>query len=43
MVSHDRYLINKLADKVYALGPQGARLYNGNYDYYLERRASVSA
>ncbi len=38
VVSHDRYLINKLADKVYALTPQGAELYHGNYDYYLEKR-----
>ena len=39
VVSHDRYLINKLADKIYVLGPQGARLYRGNYDAYLEQRA----
>ncbi len=38
VVSHDRYLINKLADKLYVLSPQGAKLYTGNYDYYLERR-----
>ena len=38
IVSHDRYLINKLADKLYVLGPQGARLYRGNYDAYVERR-----
>lgn len=38
VVSHDRYLINKLADKVYALTPKGAELYHGNYDYYLEKR-----
>ncbi len=38
VVSHDRYLINKLADKLYVLSPAGARLYAGNYDYYLERR-----
>ena len=38
VVSHDRYLINKLADKVYVLEKDGARLYPGNYDYYLERR-----
>lgn len=42
VVSHDRYLINKLADKLYVLGPQGARLYRGNYDYYLEKRESES-
>lgn len=38
VVSHDRYLINKLADKIYALTPDGATLYHGNYDYYLEQR-----
>ncbi len=38
VVSHDRYLINKLADKVYALDKAGAKLYPGNYDYYLEKR-----
>ena len=42
-MSHDRYLINKLADKVYVLGPWGAALYHGNYDYYLERREAMEA
>ena len=43
IVSHDRYLINKLADKLYVLGPQGARLYRGNYDAYVERREQEEA
>ena len=30
--------INKLADKIYVLGKDGARLYLGNYDAYLEQR-----
>ena len=38
VVSHDRYLINKLADKVVLLTPQGTRTYLGNYDQYLETR-----
>ena len=38
VVSHDRYLINKLADKVVLLTPQGTRTYLGNYDQYLEER-----
>ncbi len=38
VVSHDRYLINKLADKVYVLGKDGAKLYLGNYDSYLDQR-----
>ena len=43
VVSHDRYLINKLADKLYVLGPEGAKLYRGNYDFYLEKRAAEEA
>ena len=38
VVSHDRSLINKLADRLYVLGKDGAKLYPGNYDYYLEKR-----
>ncbi len=38
VVSHDRYLINKLATKVYFLSPDGAALYRGNYDDYLSTR-----
>ncbi len=38
VVSHDRYLINKLADKIYYLEPDGTTLYLGNYDAYLEAR-----
>ena len=43
VVSHDRYLINKLADKVYVLGKDGARLYPGNYDFYLQKREEEAA
>lgn len=43
VVSHDRYLINRLADKVYALTPQGTQLYLGNYDSYLEKREARQA
>ncbi len=43
VVSHDRYLINKLADKVYVLSPEGAKLYHGNYDYYVEQREARQA
>ena len=38
VISHDRYLINKLADRVYRLTPDGAENYLGNYDYYLEKQ-----
>lgn len=38
VVSHDRYLINKLADKIYYLEADRTTLYLGNYDAYLEAR-----
>lgn len=37
IISHDRYFINKLADRVLALKPDGVKEYLGNYDFYLER------
>ncbi len=43
VVSHDRYLINKLADKIYYLTPSGTTLYLGNYDAYLEARQMQEA
>ena len=38
MVSHDRYFINKLADRIMYMTPDGFEVYNGNYDYYSEKR-----
>ena len=38
VVSHDRYLINKLADKVLYLDKDGITEYIGNYDTYLAAR-----
>lgn len=37
IISHDRYFINKLADRVLALSKDGLKEYLGNYDYYYER------
>jgi len=39
-VSHDRYFINKLATKVFALSEKGTDSFDGNYDYYLEKRVN---
>lgn len=41
IVSHDRYLINKTADRIYYLDHGGAEEYIGNYDTYLEKRKAV--
>lgn len=43
VISHDRYLINKLANRVYHLTSTGIENYLGNYDYYLERTLQDSA
>lgn len=40
IISHDRYFINKLADRVLVMTPDGVTEYLGNYDYYLERTKS---
>lgn len=39
IISHDRYFINKLADRILELKPEGMTEYLGNYDYYMEKRA----
>lgn len=43
VVSHDRYLINKLADKLYYLENDGATLYEGNYEAFTQARALAQA
>lgn len=37
VISHDRYFINKLADRVLVMGKNGLKEYLGNYDNYLEK------
>lgn len=36
-VSHDRYFINELANKVFDMDAQGGHMYLGDYQYYLEK------
>lgn len=38
IISHDRYFINSLADKVVELKKDGADVYVGNYDNYIEAK-----
>lgn len=45
-VSHDRYFINQLANKVFDMQPDGGTVYAGNYQYYLdktEEKAAIAA
>lgn len=37
MISHDRYFINKLAERIYLLTSEGAEAFDGNYSNYLEK------
>lgn len=41
-VSHDRYFVNKVATKVLELTDNGVNEYLGNYDYYIDKKDSVS-
>ena len=37
VVSHDRYLINSLADKIFYLTPDGILVFEGNYEAFLQK------
>lgn len=36
-ISHDRYLLNKIPEKIVEITNNGAVIYDGNYEYYKER------
>jgi ATP-binding cassette subfamily F protein 3 len=42
-VSHDRYFINQLANKIFDLDRAGGNLYIGDYQYYLDKIAEKHA
>ena len=42
-VSHDRYFINQLANKVFDLNKDGGQLYLGDYQYYIEKTEEAAA
>ena len=39
IVSHDRYLLSKIPDRILELRHDGIREYKGKFDYYLEKSA----
>src|SRR5699024_11854669 len=41
-VSHDRYFINELANKIISVRDGHAKIYNGNYSYYLRSEEHTS-
>lgn len=42
-VSHDRYFINELANKIVSVRDGHAKIYEGNYSYYLEEKTKQQA
>ncbi len=42
-VSHDRYFINRVADRILEMRPDGVKEYLGNYDDYLEKKRREEA
>ena len=42
-VSHDRYFINQLANKVFDLNIDGGQMYLGDYQYYIEKTEEAAA
>lgn len=39
MVTHDRYFLDRICTRIIELDDKSAFFYDGNYDYYLRRRA----
>jgi len=38
VISHDRYFLNKVIDKILELNQDGLKEYLGNYNYYIEKK-----
>lgn len=38
VISHDRYFLNKVINKIYELKEDGVKEYLGNYSYYVEKK-----
>jgi ATP-binding cassette subfamily F protein 3 len=43
VVSHDRYFLNKIVDRILAMEPDGIKEYLGNYNDYLEKKKAFAA
>ncbi|MNP41275.1 ABC transporter ATP-binding protein uup [compost metagenome] len=41
-ISHDRYFLNKMAERIVELHPSGAEHFLGNYDDYLEKKQELA-
>lgn len=43
VVSHDRYFVNEVADRIWEIEDGQVKDYKGNYDFYLEEKAKAEA
>jgi len=43
IVSHDRYFLDHLVNKVFELKEGNIHYYNGNYSYFIEKRGQIAA
>lgn len=43
VVSHDRYFVNEVADRIWEIEDGQVKDYKGNYDFYLEEKAKAKA
>ena len=41
VISHDRYFLNKVVDKILELSKDGITEYLGNYNYYVEKKNQI--
>ncbi len=42
VISHDRYFINRLADKIFYMDSGKITVYDGNYDYFISKKQDSS-
>jgi ATP-binding cassette subfamily F protein 3 len=42
IVSHDRYFLRHLVNRVFEVDHGALRIYDGDYDYYLEKSAELA-
>jgi len=42
VISHDRYFLNRVTNKILELTKEGIKEYLGNYDYYLEKKNEIT-
>lgn len=41
-ISHDRYFLNKMSERMLELAAEGVTIYLGNYDDYVEKKAELA-